>query len=197
MHLLFNNAGIGGGGSFLKADRAEWDRTFAIDWGGVYCCARAFVPLLVASDEGHLVNTSSVNGFWAILGHGVPHTAYSSAKFAVKGFSEALLEHFLQSSDQPSIDGFNTFCVSKLAHDYGLKVVLSGLGGDEIFGGYKSFVPVPRMVGTSRWLTPVAVLRAEGGELGSGGYGWLAMKKTNHSAAFRRLMLRARCGPGA
>ncbi len=94
VNLLFNNAGIGGGGSFLKVAREEWDRTFAIDWGGVYHCARAFVPLLVASEEGHLVNTSSVNGFWAILGHGVPHTAYSTAKFAVKGFSEALLEDF-------------------------------------------------------------------------------------------------------
>src|SRR5262249_16823809 len=45
-------------------------------------------------DDGHLINTSSVNGFWARLGPGVPHTAYSAAKFAVKGFSEALLEDF-------------------------------------------------------------------------------------------------------
>ena len=92
--LVFNNAGIGGGGSFLTGERVEWDKTFAVCWGGVYNCARAFVPLLVASDAGHLVNTSSVNGFWASLGPGVPHTAYSAAKFAVKGFSEALLEDF-------------------------------------------------------------------------------------------------------
>jgi NAD(P)-dependent dehydrogenase (short-subunit alcohol dehydrogenase family) len=45
----------------------------------------------VASDEGYIVNTSSVNGFWACLGPQTAHTAYSSAKFAVKGFSEALL----------------------------------------------------------------------------------------------------------
>ncbi len=94
INLLFSNAGIGGGGSFVAGKREEWDRTFAVCWGGVYNCARAFVPLLVASDEGHLVNTSSVNGFWASLGPGVPHTAYSSAKFAVKGFSEALMEDF-------------------------------------------------------------------------------------------------------
>ena len=94
VNLVFNNAGVGGGGSFILADRAEWDRTFGICWGGVYNGCRAFVPLLVASDEGHLVNTSSVNGFWAILGPGIPHTAYSAAKFAVKGFSEALLEDF-------------------------------------------------------------------------------------------------------
>jgi len=46
----------------------------------------------VAGDDGYLVNTSSVNGFWASLGPGIPHTAYSTAKFAVKGFSEALIE---------------------------------------------------------------------------------------------------------
>lgn len=92
VHLLFNNAGIGGGGSFVSAPRDEWDRTFAVTWGGVYNGARSFLPLLIAADEGHLVNTSSVNGFWASLGPGIPHTAYSTAKFAVKGFSEALLE---------------------------------------------------------------------------------------------------------
>jgi len=92
INLLFNNAGIGGGGSFVAGERAEWDKTFAVCWGGVYHCTRAFMPMLIASDEGYLVNTSSVNGFWASLGPGIPHTAYSTAKFAVKGFSEALLE---------------------------------------------------------------------------------------------------------
>jgi len=94
VHLVFNNAGIGGGSSFVAGDREQWDRTFGVCWSGVYQCSRAFVPLLVASDEGYLVNTSSVNGFWASLGPGMPHTAYSAAKFAVKGFSEALLEDF-------------------------------------------------------------------------------------------------------
>jgi NAD(P)-dependent dehydrogenase (short-subunit alcohol dehydrogenase family) len=90
--LVFSNAGIGGGGSFVNEPREVWERTFAIDWWGVYYCARAFLPLLIKSPEGVLVNTSSVNGFWASLGPGVPHTAYSTAKFAVKGFSEALIE---------------------------------------------------------------------------------------------------------
>ena len=94
VHLVFSNAGIGGGGSFIAGPRDEWERTFGVCWGGVYNCARAFVPLLIASDEGCLVNTSSVNGFWTTAVPGMPHTAYSSAKFAVKGFSEALLEDF-------------------------------------------------------------------------------------------------------
>ncbi|MEP7112881.1 MAG: SDR family NAD(P)-dependent oxidoreductase [Ilumatobacteraceae bacterium] len=94
VNLLFNNAGIGGGGSFVLDERAEWETTFNICWGGVYLTTRAFMPMLLASSEGHVVNTSSINGFWASLGRGVPHTAYSAAKFAVKGFTEALLTDF-------------------------------------------------------------------------------------------------------
>src|SRR5262245_29049436 len=91
VNLLFNNAGIGGGGSLLEDDRADWERTFGVCWYGVYYGTRAFLPLLVASSEGYIVNTSSVNGFWACLGPDTPHTAYSAAKFAVKGFTEALV----------------------------------------------------------------------------------------------------------
>ena len=90
--LVFSNAGIGGGGSFIADPREQWESVFAVDFWGVYYCARVFLPLLIKSAEGVLVNTSSVNGFWASLGEGVPHTAYSTAKFAVKGFSEALIE---------------------------------------------------------------------------------------------------------
>jgi NAD(P)-dependent dehydrogenase (short-subunit alcohol dehydrogenase family) len=90
--LVFANAGIGGGGSFLTEPREVWERVFAVDFWGVYYCARAFLPLLVKSPQGVLVNTSSVNGFWASLGPGISHTAYSTAKFAVKGFSESLIE---------------------------------------------------------------------------------------------------------
>jgi NAD(P)-dependent dehydrogenase (short-subunit alcohol dehydrogenase family) len=94
VNLLFNIAGVGGGGGFIKGERRAWDRTFAICWGGVYNSCRAFTPLLVASDDAYLVNMSSVNGFFASIGPGQPHTAYSAAKFAVKGFTEALIEDF-------------------------------------------------------------------------------------------------------
>jgi NAD(P)-dependent dehydrogenase (short-subunit alcohol dehydrogenase family) len=92
--LLFNNAGVGGGNSFLTGSREAWDKTFAVDWGGVYNSMRAFTDMVVASKDAYVVNTSSVNGFWAALGPGIPHTAYSAAKFAVKGFTEALIEDF-------------------------------------------------------------------------------------------------------
>ena len=91
VNLLFNNAGIGGGGSMFTDPREVWERTFDVCWGGVYLGVRTFLPLVIASDEGHIVNTSSVNGFWASIGPDRPHTAYSAAKFAVKGFSEALI----------------------------------------------------------------------------------------------------------
>ena len=91
IHLLFNNAGIAGGGSMVADSRASWEKTFNVCWGGVYLGVRTFLPMLMAADEGHIINTSSVNGFWATIGPNTSHTAYAAAKFAVKGFTEALV----------------------------------------------------------------------------------------------------------
>lgn len=98
--LLFNNAGIGGGGSFINDRREDWERTFGVCWYGVYYGCRAFLPLLLNSEEGAVVNTSSINGFWATLGPSTAHTAYSAAKFAVKGFTEALINDFRLNAPQ-------------------------------------------------------------------------------------------------
>lgn len=65
----------------------------------------------------------------------------------------AHLEHALRSMDQPSIDGINTYFVSLAAAQAGMKVALSGLGGDELLAGYPSFRQVPRL---ARWLGPLA-----------------------------------------
>src|ERR1700750_141981 len=91
IHLLFNNAGIGGGGSLFTNTREQWEKTFNICWGGVYLGVRTFLPMLMKADEGHIVNTSSVNGFCASVALRASHAAYSSAKFAVKGVTEALM----------------------------------------------------------------------------------------------------------
>jgi NAD(P)-dependent dehydrogenase (short-subunit alcohol dehydrogenase family) len=94
VNLLFNNAGIGGGGSIVEGSREEWEKTFGVCFYGVYYGTRAFLPLLMDAPYGHVINTSSVNGLWASLGPDVAHTAYSTAKFAVRGFTEALITDF-------------------------------------------------------------------------------------------------------
>ncbi len=91
VHLVFNNAGIGAMVSMIDGDRAQWERTFDICWYGVYYGTRTFLPMLIAAEEGHIINTSSVNGLWASVGPGIPHSAYAAAKFAVRGFTEALI----------------------------------------------------------------------------------------------------------
>lgn len=67
---------------------------------------------------------------------------YRTEHYEYKLTEEEVCEHFdriMQAMDQPTIDGINTYFVSKAAKDLGLKVVMSGLGGDELFGGYPSF----------------------------------------------------------
>ena len=71
---------------------------------------------------------------------------------------DALLDDFLGCMDQPSIDGLNTYLVSYAAAKLGLKVALSGLGGDELFGGYPSFREVPKLAGWGRRLSALQPL---------------------------------------
>ncbi len=75
----------------------------------------------------------------------------------------ASFPRFLASMDQPSIDGFNTFTVAGFAREQGMKVVLSGLGGDELFGGYPSFQQVPRLASLARLLHQVPGMTFCGG----------------------------------
>jgi asparagine synthase (glutamine-hydrolysing) len=82
------------------------------------------------------------------------HTEY----IITSSFGKSLLPKFLATIDQPSIDGFNTFCVSQVAHNDGTKVVLSGLGGDELFAGYKTFQQIPKMLQWSQQLQKFPLL---------------------------------------
>ncbi|WP_406250464.1 SDR family NAD(P)-dependent oxidoreductase [Microbacterium sp. M] len=98
LHLLFNNAGGIGGMSFVTASEREWERTFAVSWEGTYNCTRELLPMLMAADQGAVVNIASVNALWASLGSRTPHSAYSSAKFAVRGFTESLIVDFQRNA---------------------------------------------------------------------------------------------------
>lgn len=68
---------------------------------------------------------------------------------------ETDLPRILQAMDQPSIDGINTWYASKAVAERGLKVVVSGVGGDELFQGYESFRQLPRLVAAWRPLSRV------------------------------------------
>ncbi len=94
VNLLFNNAGIGAAGTIINGDRELWEKVFNICWFGVYYNTQAFLPQMLRAPAATLVNTSSVNGFFASVGPNMPHSAYSAAKFAVKGFTEALITDF-------------------------------------------------------------------------------------------------------
>ncbi|MAT06709.1 MAG: short-chain dehydrogenase [Acidimicrobiaceae bacterium] len=94
VHLLFNNAGTTGGHSIVRGAEANWDRTFDVVWGGVLNGTRAFFPLLEAAQRSQVVNIASINATWGCLGAQGPHTAYCTAKFAVRGFTEALIVDF-------------------------------------------------------------------------------------------------------
>lgn len=96
---------------------------------------------------------------------GAKHTEYTITSSSAK----SLLPKFLTAIDQPSVDGFNTFCVSKIAHESGIKVVLSGLGGDEIFGGYHSFQKIPQMM---RWRQKLQSLPFISNSIGKGLAQW-------------------------
>lgn len=73
--------------------------------------------------------------------YGTEHTerVVTAAEF------EQELPHIVAAMDQPSIDGINTYFVSKATHELGLKVAISGVGGDELVGGYPTFQSVPRL----------------------------------------------------
>ena len=91
VHQVYNNAGVAGGGSVLENDWAVYDRILSINLFGVIHGTKAFLPHLIASGDGHVVNVSSLNG---IMGQG-RSTAYCASKFGVRGFTESLRSELL------------------------------------------------------------------------------------------------------
>jgi NAD(P)-dependent dehydrogenase (short-subunit alcohol dehydrogenase family) len=85
-HQLYNNAGIAGFGPILETTYEDYERVLRVNLWGVIHGTKEFLPHLVASEDGHLVNISSLNGFMGQAGL----SAYCASKFAVRGFTESV-----------------------------------------------------------------------------------------------------------
>ncbi|MBJ7287538.1 SDR family NAD(P)-dependent oxidoreductase [Williamsia sp.] len=86
VNLVFNNAGVALGADVVDMSWEDFDWLMGINFGGVVNGTKSFLPHLIASGDGHLINTSSVFGLI-----GIPsQSAYNAAKFGVRGFTEAL-----------------------------------------------------------------------------------------------------------
>jgi NAD(P)-dependent dehydrogenase (short-subunit alcohol dehydrogenase family) len=86
VHQIYNNAGIAHSRSVDESDYADYERVLGVNLWGVIHGTKAFLPHLIASGDGHVVNISSVNGFMAQPGS----SHYCTSKFAVRGFTESL-----------------------------------------------------------------------------------------------------------
>jgi NAD(P)-dependent dehydrogenase (short-subunit alcohol dehydrogenase family) len=93
VNLVFNNAGIAFTGTVEKMSFKDIDRVMDVDFWGVVNGTKAFLPHLIASGEGHVVNISSIFGLFSVPSQ----SAYNAAKFAVRGFTESLRQEMLNS----------------------------------------------------------------------------------------------------
>lgn len=91
VHQVYNNAGVAHHGDVDKTALKDFDRVMDVDFWGVVHGTKAFLPHLIESGAGHVVNLSSLFGLIAVPGQ----SAYNSAKFAVRGFTEALRQEMI------------------------------------------------------------------------------------------------------
>jgi NADP-dependent 3-hydroxy acid dehydrogenase YdfG len=91
VHQVYNNAGIAYNGDLEKSEFKDIERIMDVDFWGVVNGTKAFLPHVIASGDGHIVNVSSLFGLIAVPGQ----NAYNAAKFAVRGFTEALRQEML------------------------------------------------------------------------------------------------------
>ncbi|MFZ2526244.1 MAG: SDR family NAD(P)-dependent oxidoreductase [Rhodococcus sp. (in: high G+C Gram-positive bacteria)] len=91
VNQVYNNAGIAYHGEFERTEFKDIERIMDVDFWGVVNVGKAFLPHLIASGDGHLINVSSLFGLLSMPGQ----TAYNAAKFAVRGFTESLRQEML------------------------------------------------------------------------------------------------------
>ena len=91
VNQIYNNAGIAFTGDIEITPFKDIERVMDVDYWGVVNGTKAFLPHLIASGDGHVINISSVFGIFSVPGQ----AAYNSAKFAVRGFTEALRQEMM------------------------------------------------------------------------------------------------------
>ncbi|WP_280296243.1 SDR family NAD(P)-dependent oxidoreductase [Nocardia abscessus] len=91
VHHVYNNAGIAHHGEVIRSEYKDFERVMDVDFWGVVNGTKAFLPMVIESGDGHIVNVSSLFGLIAIPGQ----SAYNAAKFAVRGFTESLRQEML------------------------------------------------------------------------------------------------------
>jgi len=91
VHQVYNNAGIAFNGDVEEMEFKDIERVLDVDFWGVVNGTKAFLPHVIASGDGHIVNISSVFGLISVPGQ----SAYNAAKFAVRGFTEALRQEMM------------------------------------------------------------------------------------------------------
>jgi NADP-dependent 3-hydroxy acid dehydrogenase YdfG len=91
VHQIYNNAGIAYNGDVENSEFKDIERIMDVDFWGVVNGTKAFLPHAIASGDGHIINISSLFGLIAVPGQ----SAYNAAKFAVRGFTEALRQEML------------------------------------------------------------------------------------------------------
>ena len=92
VNQIYNNAGIAFSGDIEVTQFKDIERVMDVDYWGVVNGTKAFLPHLIASGDGHVINTSSIFGLFSVPGQ----AAYNSAKFAVRGFTEALRQEMVK-----------------------------------------------------------------------------------------------------
>jgi NAD(P)-dependent dehydrogenase (short-subunit alcohol dehydrogenase family) len=110
VHLVCNNAGVATGAPFADLSLDAWKWIFDVNFAGVLNGCRAFLPMLLEQDEGHIVNTSSSSALSIFLPTG---TAYVASKFAVQGLSENLF-HELAADGNDHV-GVSVLCPGLVA----------------------------------------------------------------------------------
>ena len=91
VHQIYNNAGIAYNGDVEDTTFKDLERVMDVDFWGVVNGTKAFLPHLLESGDGHVINVSSLFGIFAVPGQ----SAYNAAKFAVRGFTEALRQEMI------------------------------------------------------------------------------------------------------